>query len=313
MSSEETFRDEVFLHGEHVEAGRALVQVAHVAEVPAAGGVRAPVRGGCPRVGRAVGPGSGAHGPGGAARADERAALQRCDAGLQRHVRLIVPQRASRAGEGGGGGERRHPCWQVSFATRLSCPRAVLYRASRVPAASARRTYCCAKRFKKTKKPKNQPTRFFYGFKSGQWAYGHSVREAKKRPLTASQTEERRLSDRPVSRRDAAFSAWYRPEIAPSALLRKKKVGARGNRGRLSPARAPRGSHASPKMAEDNSARLQAMQDAVTDAGNDVRALKVCHAPGSFLYRLRHADRASISRNVASPTDPPGPRFRSPD
>ena len=28
-------------------------------------------------------------------------------------------------------------------------------------------------------------------------------------------------------------------------------------------------------MAEDNSARLQAMQDAVTDAGNDVRALKV--------------------------------------
>ena len=167
-----------------------------------------------------------------------------------------------------------------------------------------------------SKKPKNRKTNqldFFYGFKSGQWAYGHSVREAKKRPLTASQTEERRLSDRPVSRRDAAFSAWYRPEIAPSALLRKKKVGARGNRGRLSPARAPRGSHASPKMAEDNSARLQAMQDAVTDAGNDVRALKVCHAPGSFLYRLRHADRASISRNVASPTDPPGPRFRSPD
>ena len=28
-------------------------------------------------------------------------------------------------------------------------------------------------------------------------------------------------------------------------------------------------------MAEDNSARLQAMQDAVNDAGNDVRALKV--------------------------------------
>ena len=43
LSSEESLRDEVLLHGEHVEAGRALVQVAHIPEVPAVGGVRAPV------------------------------------------------------------------------------------------------------------------------------------------------------------------------------------------------------------------------------------------------------------------------------
>ena len=66
-----------------------------------------------------------------------------------------------------------------------------------------------------------------------------------------------------------------RPSASSGSLGRKEKVGASRNRGHLSSARAPRGSHASPKMAEDNSARLQAMQDAVNDAGNDVRALKV--------------------------------------
>lgn len=39
LASKETFRDEVFLHREHIESGRAFVQVAHVAQVPARGGV----------------------------------------------------------------------------------------------------------------------------------------------------------------------------------------------------------------------------------------------------------------------------------
>jgi hypothetical protein len=38
-------------------------------------------------------------------------------------------------------------------------------------------------------------------------------------------------------------------------------------------------------MAEDNASRLQAMQDAVTDAGNDVRALKV-RAGGADLLAI---------------------------
>ena len=39
-------------------------------------------------------------------------------------------------------------------------------------------------RFKKPKKSKQLD--FFTGFKLGQWAYGHSVREAKKRPLVSA-------------------------------------------------------------------------------------------------------------------------------
>jgi hypothetical protein len=39
-------------------------------------------------------------------------------------------------------------------------------------------------------------------------------------------------------------------------------------------------------MAEDNSTKLQAMQDAVTDAGNNVRALKVRARFRSFLPSL---------------------------
>ena len=45
-------------------------------------------------------------------------------------------------------------------------------------------------------------------------------------------------------------------------------------------------------MAEDNSARLQAMQDAVNDAGNDVRALKV---------RAGFRDAEALYRNRVPP------------
>jgi len=83
----------------------------------------------------------------------------------------------------------------------------------------------------------------------------------------------------------------------------------------LSPARAPRGSHARPEMAEDNSARLQAMQDAVTDAGNDVRALKVRARSRIFsLSSPAYADRDCTERRIPDrpggalgsvpPTDP---------
>ena len=52
-------------------------------------------------------------------------------------------------------------------------------------------------------------------------------------------------------------------------------------------------------MAEDNSARLQAMQDAVTDAGNDVRALKVRARSRIFsLSSPAYADRDCTERRI---------------
>ena len=82
-------------------------------------------------------------------------------------------------------------------------------------------------RFKKTKKNEKQTTRFFYGgFKSGQWAYWYSVREAKKRPLTQRQLVAAASPTAPCHARCSFFgmvSVQYR---ARALLLRKKKVGA---------------------------------------------------------------------------------------
>jgi hypothetical protein len=66
-------------------------------------------------------------------------------------------------------------------------------------------------------------------------------------------------------------------------------------------------------MAEDNSARLQAMQDAVTDAGNDVRALKV-RARSPDLFFIVSGIRRSRLHGTSDPRPTRGrPRFRSPD
>ena len=54
-------------------------------------------------------------------------------------------------------------------------------------------------------------------------------------------------------------------------------------------------------MAEDNSARLQAMQDAVNDAGNDVRALKVrARSPDLFFI----VSATPIARRFHGTSDP---------
>ena len=148
LAAEHALRHEVFLHGEHVEAGGTLVQVALAGHIAAAGrGVRrrARVRGRIPAVGRSVG--ARRRRARGSSR-DDRAVSQRGDPrASEPSVRLVVPHRALGAGECRGSRERRHGENLGSSTTPASLLLARFRGATPVPAAAARRS-CARCRFK---------------------------------------------------------------------------------------------------------------------------------------------------------------------
>jgi hypothetical protein len=86
-------------------------------------------------------------------------------------------------------------------------------------------------RFKKPKKSKQLD--FFTGFKLGQWAYGHSVREAKKRPLVSATARPSFAPTPPRVTARCSFFGLERKMVSASMSARSEEKSRRVERNRV--------------------------------------------------------------------------------